>query len=192
MFGIPLRNMKLSQQWIQVLVARLLGLPHRKGRVCSTPDSCSLAGRCVSHRSNVRLPMWDPQELMPMWDAYECAGSWGTAKKSLQKAQPPTSGKLCGCSPVPAAGIGMLRHREMSWGVSTVQDTIQIPYNRTGQVVGETETRRDLGLRYLLPADFSFIFNTQRNRCWEQVSHAVSMWQSWEYNPDPLTPNLRL
>lgn len=163
-------------------MAGLPGLPRCRGRVCSTPDSCSLSGGCVSHRSNVRA----------IGDACECAGSWGTAKKSLQEAQPLASGKLCGCSSVSAAGIGMLKQREMSWEVSTVQDAIQIPYNRAGQVAGETETRRGLGLRYLLLADFSFIFNTQRNRRWEQVSHAVSMWQSWEYNPDPLTPNLRL
>lgn len=47
----PLRNMKL---WIQVLMAGLTRLPHCKDRVCSTPDSHSLAGRCISHRSNVR------------------------------------------------------------------------------------------------------------------------------------------
>lgn len=54
------------------------------------------------------------QNVRAIGDAYECAGSWGTAKKSLQEAQPLASGKLCGCSSVSAAGIGMLKQREMS------------------------------------------------------------------------------
>lgn len=93
-----------------------------------------------------------------------CAGSRGHAKKPLWEAQPLASGERCRRSPVPTASVGRLRHGEMSCEASTVQDPIQIPYNRVGQVSGELERQRGLGLRYLLPADFSFIFNTQRNR----------------------------
>lgn len=71
------------------------------------------------------------------------AGSRGSVKKSLRDAQPLASGERCGCSPVPAAGVGMLGHGgDELWEVSTVQDPIQIPYNRAGQRfwrAGDTE-----------------------------------------------------
>ena len=66
--------------------------------------------------------------------------------------------------PATAAGAGMLGHGGPSREASAEQDPSQIPYSRAGQAPGELETWRGLGLRHLLPADFSFIFNTQRNR----------------------------
>lgn len=56
-----------------------------------------------------------------------------------------------------------------SWGTSrevgTAQDAIRIPCKKAGPASGEIASQRGLRLRYLLPADFFFIFSTQRNRC---------------------------
>lgn len=44
------------------------------------------------------------------------------------------------------------------------QDVSQAPHNKAGPASGELESRGGLGLRYLLPADFFFLFKTLRNR----------------------------
>lgn len=83
------------------------------------------------------------------------------ALRAQHKAAPPGA-------PTPHNHSGAHLRELRSWGMSqevgTVQDGICIPCGKAGPASGELASQRGLRLRYLLPADFFFIFNTQRNR----------------------------